>query len=129
MKTSKLVVIVTALCGLAAVSLSAQRPDGGRDGRPDGNRRPVPPFMVALDLDRDGVLSADEIRQAPESLLKLDKNGDGQLTLDEIRPTPQRNRAGTDDDRPRRNPRENRDSSDREQVRERPDARDSRPRN
>jgi hypothetical protein len=42
--------------------------------------------MAALDTNGDGILSADEIANAPQSLLKLDKNGDGQLTPDEFRP-------------------------------------------
>ncbi len=37
----------------------------------------------ALDLDGDGILSADEIDRASSSLLALDTNGDGQLTEDE----------------------------------------------
>ena len=133
MKTSKTVVLVAALCGLSALSLSAQqRPEAGGEGRPDAPRRPAPPFMVALDLNGDGVLSPEEIQRAPESLLKLDKNGDGQLTIDELRPPPpQRNRFGGDENRPRRS-RENRESDrrpDREQERPRPERRDSRPQN
>jgi hypothetical protein len=42
--------------------------------------------MEALDTNHDGILSADEIANAPASLKKLDKNGDGQLTADEYRP-------------------------------------------
>jgi EF hand len=54
--------------------------------------------LAALDLNHDGVISADEIAKAPESLKKLDKNGDGQLTPDELRPPrppggPRRNEA------------------------------------
>jgi hypothetical protein len=44
--------------------------------------------MVALDLNRDGELSADEIAKASQSLLKLDKDGDGKLSGDELRPRP-----------------------------------------
>ncbi len=120
MKTSKAVVLATVLCGLSALTLAAQqRPENNREGRPDANRRPASPFMVALDLNRDGVLSSDEIQRAPESLLKLDKNGDGQLTRDELRPP--RNRPESGEDGHRRNPREDRDSSEREKDRERPE--------
>ena len=48
--------------------------------------------MSALDTDKDGTLSSDEIANASESLKKLDKNGDGQLTPDEYRPRPTRPR-------------------------------------
>jgi len=43
-------------------------------------RRPIPtPIIVALDVDRNNVLSEDEIANAPQALLTLDTNGDGQL--------------------------------------------------
>lgn len=57
-----------------------------REGPRGGFNRPDPLF-TALDLNADGIISADEMRQAPASLAKLDKNGDGQITMDEIRPT------------------------------------------
>ena len=70
---------------LAGGSLSyGQSPEPrGPEGPP---HRPPPPIIVALDLNHDGVISADEIAKAAESLKKLDKNGDGQLTPDELRP-------------------------------------------
>ncbi len=43
--------------------------------------------MVALDKDRDGELSRDEIADAPKALKTLDKNGDGILSHEELRPT------------------------------------------
>ena len=80
-------------------------PDGDQAGAPNGDQAPppgddngggkqrgghrhppIPPIFAALDTNGDGVLSADEIANAPKSLLKLDKNGDGQLTPDEYRP-------------------------------------------
>lgn len=77
----------TILAGLlagGALHCSAQAPDQrGPDGPP---HRPPPPIITALDLNHDGVISADEIAKAVESLKKLDKNGDGQLTPDELRP-------------------------------------------
>ncbi len=39
--------------------------------------------MVALDKDRDGTLSKDEIADAPKALKTLDKNSDGMLSRDE----------------------------------------------
>lgn len=60
---------------------------GGPGGQGKGHRHPpVPPIFAVLDTNGDGVLSADEIANAPKNLLKLDKNGDGQLTVDEYRP-------------------------------------------
>ncbi len=59
--------------------------DGGR--RPDGPR-PPDPLVHALDTDNDGIISADEIKNASDSLKKLDKNNDGQLTRDEYAPPP-----------------------------------------
>jgi Ca2+-binding EF-hand superfamily protein len=44
------------------------------------------PLMAALDVDRDGRLSAKEIENAAVALKKLDKNEDGTLTPDELRP-------------------------------------------
>ena len=50
--------------------------------------------MEALDTNHDGILSAEEIANAPASLKKLDKNGDGQLTEEELRPPPPGGRGG-----------------------------------
>lgn len=60
-------------------------PPRGEQGEP-GQGRPRSPLMEALDTDKNGTLSADEIKNSAASLAKLDKNGDGQLTQDEIRP-------------------------------------------
>ena len=79
----------------------AEQPDGQRPKGQDGqrpNRGPQdpgdhppgpmapPPLLHALDTDDDGIISADEIKNAPASLAKLDKNGDKQITPDEMRP-------------------------------------------
>ncbi|MCC2668626.1 MAG: transaldolase/EF-hand protein [Armatimonadetes bacterium] len=67
------------------------RPEGA--GTPGGERRGPGaflrrmPVMLALDLDKNGELSADEISRAAASLATLDKNKDGKLTEDELRPT------------------------------------------
>ena len=65
----------------------------GTDGpqqNPNGQNpppRPMPPqpmpLLNALDIDRDGIISAEEIKTAPDALKKLDKNHDGKLTPDE----------------------------------------------
>jgi hypothetical protein len=59
----------------------------GADGRPgpgaDGRRPPIPRIVRALDINTDGIIDAQEIKNAAESLKKLDDRGDGQLTPDE----------------------------------------------
>ena len=84
----------------------AQPPGGGPGGRggppeggPDGDFRPPPPLAIAaLDVDRDHVLSAEEIKNAPQELSTLDRNKDGKLTEDEfIGPPPGGNRRGQRD--------------------------------
>jgi hypothetical protein len=76
-----------------------QRQRGERDGERPGPRdgeRPGPrdfgfrmsPLMIALDTNRDGELSAEEITQAIVALKTLDKNGDGVIDREELRPQP-----------------------------------------
>jgi len=52
--------------------------------------------MLALDVNQDGVIDADEIANAPAALKTLDKNGDGKLTQDELRPTRPSQHGGPD---------------------------------
>jgi hypothetical protein len=54
--------------------------------RPQGGDRPMggPPFVAALDTNKNGTIDADELTGASAALLKLDKNSDGQLTMDEL---------------------------------------------
>lgn len=65
------------------------RPEGddvaGDGDRPPGHR-PPPPVIAALDADRDGTVSAEELKAAPEALLELDENGDGELSPQELHP-------------------------------------------
>ena len=61
------------------------------DRPPGGAQRPAPlggpmPVIPALDLNKNGMLDADEIAKAGKSLKVLDKNGDGKLTPEEYRP-------------------------------------------
>ncbi len=84
-----------AMLVASAGSIMAQDtppPRGGdrRDGPGPGNFR-LPPLaiMEAIDADKDGKLSAAEIKTADESLRKLDKNTDGKLSADEIGWPPQ----------------------------------------
>jgi hypothetical protein len=64
-------------------------PVRGHDGRrlPEG-WRPLPPLFVAIDRNRDGELSASEIKGAAKALLVLDEDGDQALSCDELRPPP-----------------------------------------
>jgi predicted O-methyltransferase YrrM len=59
-----------------------------------GGGPPPRGVLRALDADRDGRISSDEIAAAPKALLTLDKNGDGQLTSDEVRRRRRRGRPG-----------------------------------
>ncbi len=43
-------------------------------------------LVMAIDLDHDGILSAEEIKQASVSLKTLDVNNDGSITPNELRP-------------------------------------------
>jgi hypothetical protein len=52
-----------------------------------GERGPRPGcLMRALDADKDGALSAEEIANASAALLTLDQDGDGALSNEELRP-------------------------------------------
>lgn len=72
------------MLGLVSMSLAqvaaAQGPGMGQQPRL---------AQQALDLNHDGVISADEIKAAPKSLLALDKNGDGHITAEEVSPRPE----------------------------------------
>ncbi len=58
--------------------------EGNDSQRPQ--RRGGHPIVKALDKDRDGALSAEEIDNAAAALRTLDANGDGALSRDEMRP-------------------------------------------
>ncbi|MBW8883716.1 MAG: EF-hand domain-containing protein [Planctomycetia bacterium] len=66
------------------------RPESAAPRRPDGPPGAPPPggpgggLFGALDTDRNGELSTQEIVAAGTALLKLDRNGDGKLTPDEV---------------------------------------------
>jgi len=80
-RTGRSTIYFLAFAGFAAGRLAAQPPPGFPPFPP-----PPHPLMIALDLDGDGTLSAEELKNAAAALLKLDKNGDGQLSPDELRP-------------------------------------------
>jgi hypothetical protein len=62
--------------------------EGGKPpGPPPGHRPPPPPPVIAaLDANRDGKLSAEELTDATDALLELDENGDGELSPQELHP-------------------------------------------
>jgi hypothetical protein len=70
------------------------------DGAPPHGKNP-PPVIAALDADKDGTISAEELEVAHESLKQLDKNGDGELSPEEIHPhgPPPPHEEGTEDGR------------------------------
>ena len=81
------------------------RGPGQRPGPPDrpqgrgpgpGFRGPVISLMTALDADKNGEISAEEIENAVPALKKLDENDDGKLDREELRPQ----FAGPGPDRP-----------------------------
>lgn len=59
---------------------------GGFPGRPGGGFQMPNPVLGALDANRDGEISADEIKNAAKALSKLDRNRDGKLSREELRP-------------------------------------------
>ena len=49
-----------------------------------GGASATAPIILALDIDKDGIVSASEIKNATQSLLALDKNQDGKLDRAEM---------------------------------------------
>lgn len=62
----------------------AQSPEPQDKPPGDHPKPPAPPLMVALDTDKDGEISAEEIQNATDSLAKADTNGDGKISKEEI---------------------------------------------
>jgi hypothetical protein len=81
-----------------------REPDqGGPEWGPGRHHPPLPAIVLALDVNRDGIIDSNEIANASAELLTLDKNGDGQLTRDEYmgkRPGPPPQDSDGDDDGP-----------------------------
>jgi hypothetical protein len=82
-----LLTLVLTGATLTAIAQNGDRPHPpGGPGGPGGRPRMVSPLMEALDTNRDGILDAEEIKNAKNALLTLDKNTDGKLTQEELRP-------------------------------------------
>ncbi|MGB0586386.1 MAG: hypothetical protein ACPGQC_06445 [Limisphaerales bacterium] len=69
---------------------------GGFPGGP-GGQPPRNPLATVLDADGDGVISANELKNASKALSQLDRNRDGKITRDEIYPRQSDNQGGRDD--------------------------------
>ncbi|MGY8687262.1 MAG: hypothetical protein ACKVHP_05925 [Verrucomicrobiales bacterium] len=81
--------LIGALIASSAWFAVAQRPEGGGDRQRGGrgvDRMKMIPIFVALDTDKDGVLSENEIQNATAALLTLDKDNDKKLSAEEIAP-------------------------------------------
>ncbi|MGC3990560.1 MAG: hypothetical protein QM796_12940 [Chthoniobacteraceae bacterium] len=87
---------IAALAALGAITISVMAQSASPtptsspsnspgDGRPHPHHPPSP-LVMALDVNKDGVIDATEIANAAAELKTLDKNGDGQLTPDEFGP-------------------------------------------
>ena len=69
---------------------------GGFPGGP-GGQPPRNPLATVLDTDGDGVISANELKNASKALSQLDRNRDGKITRDEMYPRQSDNQGGRDD--------------------------------
>jgi hypothetical protein len=89
MKTTLTLIIGLTLAASALDTYAQAGPPGrgrGPGGPPGGAGSLPPPLAAVLDLNQDGVLSAEEIAAAPALLKALDKNNDGVLTAGEFCP-------------------------------------------
>jgi len=76
----KMTIVVAGVCGAAAIIVAAaQNQEPARGG-------PASRLAAAIDADRDGAISAAELRLAPAALKTLDTNGDGIVSAEEWRP-------------------------------------------
>lgn len=56
------------------------------NGNPPPMPPPAPPVIHVLDADRDGIISAEEMKGSAAALATLDMNGDGILSPRELHP-------------------------------------------
>ena len=71
---------------LSAQTSDTTTPRGPHRGGHRGPGGPGHPIVRALDADKNGELSAEEIAAAPAAIAKLDANSDGTVAVDELRP-------------------------------------------
>ena len=62
---------------ISAQFLTVATPASGQPPARSGGGMMRSPAFLALDTDKDGVISAAELAHPPESLKTLDQNGDG----------------------------------------------------
>lgn len=104
--------VATIVFAAAATVASAQDtgvpgPERLRTGEPRGDLRSagrVMAIVAALDANKDGEISAEELTNAATALKTLDKNNDGRLTAEEFRPQPMRGPRDGEGPRPEVNP-------------------------
>lgn len=82
---NKIKALIVAL-GLSVPSIIIAQDAPAEGARPEHRRPrpPVPAVITALDINKDGVIDANEIANAAQLLMSLDKNADGSLTPDEF---------------------------------------------
>lgn len=88
----------------ATLSLMAQSPEPRepKDGPPPPH--PPHPLMVALDADRNGEISAEEMENASDALAKVDQDGDGKISREELFAKPPLPRDGEKEPKMKRPP-------------------------
>lgn len=95
MKNAKtMLMAIVMMFGLAATVMAQPQERGQKGGQPGGDQGrdrmmrfiQAFPVMAALDADKNGTISAQEIAGASAVLGKLDADGDGALSMEELRP-------------------------------------------
>ncbi len=85
-------------------TLIAQSPEPQDKPPGDHPKPPPPPLWVALDADKDGEISAEEIENAADALAKADTNGDGKISKEEAFVKPPKPPEGQDEPKGKRPP-------------------------
>jgi len=91
MNTAILSLTLATFASIAVVGSAAGRQQG-----PGPGGLPPSQLLQALDLNKDGVLSKEELAKATSSLSALDLNGDGVISAEEFMPVPPPAFAGED---------------------------------